>query len=144
MALASSFFVNLPVVVTGACLVVLAVVRLFRMVHARQAEHLSALVVDEAPSAADEERMRVAGILHDGPIQQLTALALTLDLMTIQLDRGDLSALKSTVAQARLTATDQMVALRRLMRELRAPALDETGPAAAPHGRISEPVAEAA
>jgi signal transduction histidine kinase len=86
-----------------------------------------ARLFEEAVRAAEEERMRVASELHDGPIQQLTALALTLDLTTLHLDRGDDAALRIALGKARGHAADQMLALRRLMIELRPPALDEIG-----------------
>ena len=143
MSLLAIYFVNLPVAVTGAFLL-MAVVRLGCLMRARRAEHARARVVDEVVAAAEEERVRVADRLHDGPIQQLTALALTLDLMNLQLDRGDLSALRGTVGQARSTVTDQMLALRRLMGELRPLALYETELDGAPRGYTSELEAEAA
>jgi signal transduction histidine kinase len=93
----------------------------------QKTEHERARLFDEVVKAAEEERMRIAGELHDGPIQQLTALALTLDLTTMQLDRGDEDALRTALGKARAHAADQMQALRRMMIELRPPALDEIG-----------------
>ncbi len=93
----------------------------------RMTEHERARLFDEVVKAAEDERVRVAGELHDGPIQQLTALALTLDLTNIHLNRGDVPALKNALVAARRNAGDQMEALRRLMVELRPPALDEIG-----------------
>jgi signal transduction histidine kinase len=93
----------------------------------RKTEQERARLFDEVVKAAEDERVRVAGELHDGPIQQLTALALTLDLTNIHLDRGDAAALKAALASARQNAADQMLELRRLMIELRPPALDEVG-----------------
>src|SRR5205814_7115730 len=46
----------------------------------RSVQQQRARLLDEAVKAAEDERARVAAELHDGPIQQLTALALTLDL----------------------------------------------------------------
>ena len=127
LAIASSYYVDLPVPVTGAFLFLLAIVRLSDLMRSRQTERALARHFHEVVTAAEEERIRVAGMLHDGPIQQLTALGLTLDLTSMQLDRGDVSALRSSVAKARQTAADQMLALRQLMIELRPPALDEIG-----------------
>jgi len=93
----------------------------------QKTEQERARLFDEAVKAAEEERARVAAELHDGPIQQLTALALTLDLTMLHLDRGDEVALKTALGKARGYAADQMLALRRLMIELRPPALDEIG-----------------
>ena len=93
----------------------------------RQTEHERAQLFDEVVDAAEDERVRVAGELHDGAIQQLTALALTLDLTKLHLDRGDLPAVSTALTMARDNASEQMLALRRLMVELRPPALDEIG-----------------
>jgi signal transduction histidine kinase len=93
----------------------------------RQTEQERARLFDEVVKAAEDECVRVAGELHDGPIQQLTALALTVDLANIHLDRNDVPALRNALAKARQNASDQMLALRRLMIELRPPALDEIG-----------------
>jgi two-component system, NarL family, sensor histidine kinase DegS len=93
----------------------------------QKTEQERARLFDEVVNAAEEERMRIASELHDGPIQQLTALALTLDLTMMQLDRGDEAALRIALGKTRTLAADQMQALRRLMIELRPPALDEVG-----------------
>jgi signal transduction histidine kinase len=139
----------LAVAIVGAVVFSLVILRLFDAMRAQGREHDTlarreedlqqvvdalqkteqerARLFDEAVKAAEEERARVASELHDGPIQQLTALALTLDLTMLHLDRGDEVALKSALGKARGYAADQMLALRRLMIELRPPALDEIG-----------------
>jgi signal transduction histidine kinase len=71
------------------------------------------------------ERLRLATDLHDGPIQRLTAVALKLDLFAMRLDAGDLDGAREYAEQARHDLAGEMTALRNLMTELRAPALDD-------------------
>jgi signal transduction histidine kinase len=81
--------------------------------------------VDDDSSIAHEERLRLARILHDGPIQRLTAVALTLDLFAMRLDQGDLAGAREYAEQARADLGREMTALREVMTGLRAPTLDE-------------------
>jgi signal transduction histidine kinase len=140
---------DLAVAITGAFVFLLVIVRLSDVMrsqaraHAaleRQEEELREVVealrkteqerarlFDETVKAAEEECVRIAGELHDGPIQQLTALALTLDLTVLRLDRNDVASVKTTLGDARENVAEQMLMLRRLMVELRPPALDEIG-----------------
>jgi signal transduction histidine kinase len=104
----------------------------------RETERERARLLDEVVKASEDERMRVAGELHDGPIQQLTALSLTLDLTSLHGERGDMNAVLAAIEKARQTAAAQMLALRRLMVELRPPALDEIGLEAALRDYVSE------
>jgi signal transduction histidine kinase len=81
--------------------------------------------------AAEEERTRIASDLHDGPIQQLTALAIVAQRARRRLARDarvDADGLMEQVAEGVRTEVE---ALRRLMTELRPPVLDERGLAAA-------------
>lgn len=72
---------------------------------------------DRVVAAADSERMRLASVLHDGPLADITLLIQRLD------DRGDVDS----AAIARSVATE----LRAIGSELRLPVLDDlgTGPA---------------
>lgn len=72
---------------------------------------------DRVVAAADTERMRLASVLHDGPLADVTLLIQRLD------DRGD----PDSAAIARSIATE----LRAIGSELRLPVLDDlgTGPA---------------
>ena len=77
--------------------------------------------------AAEQERVRVAAELHDGPIQHLAALAYLLDRLGRRLEQGDAAAAAELHSAARARVGDEIVALRRLMVELRPPILDERG-----------------
>jgi signal transduction histidine kinase len=93
----------------------------------RRTEQERAHLFDGTVAAAEDERIRIAAELHDGPIQQLTALALTLDLIALKLERGDVTAVQTSLKSVRENVAEQMAELRRLMVELRPPALDEIG-----------------
>jgi signal transduction histidine kinase len=97
-----------------------------RAAEADRAELLHAVV-----DAAEDERLRIAADLHDGPIQQLSGLALVLDLAAGRIARGEVNAVPGAIQSARGITEQQIVALRRLMMELRPSALVEAGITAA-------------
>ncbi|MGZ4417690.1 MAG: sensor histidine kinase [Gaiellaceae bacterium] len=80
---------------------------------------------------AEHERTRVAMDLHDGPIQKLTVLAFNLDRLARRIDRDEIGAARTLMADVRSSLSGEMQALRRLMVELRPPILDEGGLSAA-------------
>jgi signal transduction histidine kinase len=80
---------------------------------------------------AEDERIRVSTDLHDGPIQRLTAAALSLDRLRLRLTRGELDGVEQLVGDIREQLADEMVSLRRLMTELRPPIIDLGGLAVA-------------
>jgi signal transduction histidine kinase len=88
------------------------------------------LLLDRTVQATEEERVRIAANLHDGPIQRLAALGYTASGARRQVERGepaDTEALASLEGGIR----DEVAALRQVMAELRPPVLDELGLAAA-------------
>jgi signal transduction histidine kinase len=87
-----------------------------------QAERKRLLV--RAVEAAEDERMRIAMDLHDGPIQRLTAAAFTIDLLGMKLARGE-RELGGLVTQVRDQLSGEMESLRRLMSGLRPQLLDQ-------------------
>jgi len=76
---------------------------------------------------AEEERIRIAAELHDGPIQRLTAVGYQLEEATLTLGSGEGRHTQEllTVAQGGLYA--EISELRGLMATLRPPVLDERG-----------------
>jgi len=82
---------------------------------------------------AEHERIRVAQDLHDGPIQQLTTVALRLDVFNRHTERRSQEELSKAAAGIREQVAEVMVALRGLMVQLRPPILDERGLVAALH-----------
>lgn len=78
--------------------------------------------------AQEEERARIAGDIHDDPIQKMTAVGLRLQML-----RAHVSGDDGAAALARLEETVQETVrrMRSLLFELRPPALDRNGLAAA-------------
>jgi signal transduction histidine kinase len=76
---------------------------------------------------AEQERTRVAADLHDGPIQRLTVVSLTADLLESRIEAGDLAAAGELAEAIRADLMREMTSLRRLMSELRPPVLTEGG-----------------
>jgi PAS domain S-box-containing protein len=85
--------------------------------------------------AQEDERERIAGDIHDDSVQVLTALALRLEMLRRKTD--DPAALES-LAEAERTARLAITRLRHLMFELRPPALDRDGLAAALHMHMEQ------
>lgn len=101
-------------------------------------------LLDGIVQVGERERTRLAAELHDGPIQALTAVGLKLDRGETRLGRGDVTTATGLFDAARLELDGEIHRLRRLMWELRPPALDERGLAAALHDYIRAYSAEAA
>lgn len=78
--------------------------------------------------AQEEERHRIASDVHDDSVQVLTALALRLELLHRQVDDPEMI---SAVEEAESAARASIARLRRLIFELRPPALDREGLATA-------------
>jgi signal transduction histidine kinase len=97
----------------------------------KAAQRERAHLLDRTVAIAESERMHIAADLHDGPIQQLTAIAITVDRATARLERGEPEAAGQLLAVVRSGLTTEMGSLRRLMSELRPPAIDERGIGAA-------------
>jgi len=79
-------------------------------------------------SAQEDERRRIAGDIHDDPLQLLVAVTMRLDLFRREL--GDPAQVEH-VSQLREWIRAAVAKLRNLMFELRPPILDEDGLAAA-------------
>jgi signal transduction histidine kinase len=84
-------------------------------------------LLDRTVWRAEEERIRIAAELHDGPIQRLTAVGYQLEEANLTLSSGDGRYTQEllTVAQGGLYA--EITELRGLMATLRPPVLDERG-----------------
>jgi len=80
--------------------------------------------------AQEQERRRVAEDLHDGPVQELVGLGLTLDALSAGL-RAEAPAAADEVARAAGSARDSVKALRRAIFDLHPMALEELGFSAA-------------
>jgi PAS domain S-box-containing protein len=76
---------------------------------------------------AEAERMALATELHDGPIQRLTAAALSLDLLGNRLRRNDAREEAELAQEIRTEVAAEMTSLRQMMSGLRPPVMDERG-----------------
>jgi signal transduction histidine kinase len=86
-------------------------------------------LLERVVQASEEERVRVAADLHDGPIQRLTTLGYTVERVRLATDGdgaegGDGGQVLGTIEQG---IFNEVGALRRVMSELRPPVLDDFG-----------------
>ena len=81
--------------------------------------------------AEQEERRRVAELLHDGPIQQLSAISQMLDAGLAELDGGDRDRAKQVFARSLELARDAARDLRQLCDDLEPRVLQQLGFASA-------------
>jgi signal transduction histidine kinase len=88
-------------------------------------------LLERTVQAREDERIRLAADLHDGPIQRLAGAAYTADLSRRRVARGDLSGAQELLASLEDDIRLEVGTLRRVMTDLRPPALDEWGLAAA-------------
>ncbi|HYY80378.1 MAG TPA: sensor histidine kinase [Actinomycetes bacterium] len=84
-------------------------------------------LLDRTVQAREEERVRLAAELHDGPIQRLAGIAYAADLSRRRIARGELAGGRELLATLEDDIRGEVAALRRVMTELRPPALDEWG-----------------
>ena len=96
---------------------------------ARQQERELALA--KVLDAAQQERIRLAADLHDGPVQELTALSYGLERVDRRLETQGPDAARVLLGEQKIQLTEVTRTLRNLLSELRPPALDEHGLAGA-------------
>ena len=96
---------------------------------ARQQERERALA--KVLEAAQQERIRLAADLHDGPVQELTALNYGLERVDRRLQSHGPDAVRELLGEQKEHLTMVTRTLRSLLSELRPPALDEHGLAGA-------------
>jgi len=81
--------------------------------------------------AEQDERRRLAELIHDGPAQHLAALAQMLDAAMISLDRGDPAAAREALERAAAVAREGAADLRDLVADIEPLSLHEHGFSAA-------------
>jgi signal transduction histidine kinase len=96
---------------------------------ARQQERERALA--KVLEATQQERIRLAADLHDGPVQELTALSYGLERVDRRLETQGPEAARALLGEQKQQLTEVTRTLRNLLSELRPPALDEHGLAGA-------------
>jgi PAS domain S-box-containing protein len=94
----------------------------------RRSESERRLLVQQLVRASEEERARLAGDVHDDSVQAMTAVGMRLETLKRRLTDPDRVL---EVNQLQTTVSDAVSRLRHLLFELRPPALDQHGVAAA-------------
>lgn len=85
------------------------------------------LLLERVLLASEEERVRIAADLHDGPIQQLAKVGFGLERARLRLERGDTGGVLDLLDRTQGELSEEMQGLRGIMTSLRPPALDEYG-----------------
>jgi signal transduction histidine kinase len=120
--------VDTPVLVGGGILMFLLVVfRTRGLVREITIRDERVRTVGRVMNAGEEERMRLAADLHDGPVQQLVALSLKAHLARKRLVGQDPSRADGLMEEIEKGLEEEARALRRVMHALRPPALDNRG-----------------
>ncbi|MDH5477843.1 MAG: histidine kinase, partial [Nitrospinota bacterium] len=84
-----------------------------------------AKTLDQVIRAQEEERMRIARELHDETSQAITALGMSLEVAAMELRKKKLT--ESALLENRHKANRLLEGIRRIIRDLRPPALDDLG-----------------
>jgi PAS domain S-box-containing protein len=88
-------------------------------------------LLERTVQATEQERKRLAAELHDGPVQQLTALDISLERARRTLDRASTAPERETIERVQVRLREEVGELRKMMSDLRPPALDNLGLVAA-------------
>lgn len=94
-------------------------------------------LLDQSVRSGESERTRLAAELHDGPVQSLTGLAFRLAEARLLMNQKHLDA-EATLDSLETGLSEEIGGIRRLMAELRPPALDERGLSAALRDHVSD------
>jgi signal transduction histidine kinase len=86
--------------------------------------------------ATEQERIRLAADLHDGPVQELTALRYGLTRARGRIQHGQPDQAEGLLAELENELAAGITGLRRLMAELRPAVLDEQGLEVALHNQV--------
>jgi signal transduction histidine kinase len=81
--------------------------------------------------ASDQERIKLAADLHDGPVQEVAMLSYTAHMVRSQLAKGNLARADEMLEELQHELEAQVKELRQVMTALRPPVLDQRGLAAA-------------
>jgi signal transduction histidine kinase len=84
-------------------------------------------LLDKTMRGAEEEQIRIAAELHDGPIQRLTAVGYQLEEAALTLRSGDSDYAWELLTSAQQGLSGEIGELRGMMATLRPPVLDERG-----------------
>jgi signal transduction histidine kinase len=94
------------------------------------------LLLGSVVHAREDEGKRIAAELHDGPVQRLTQLDYMAERAQLRLEAGGLEGARGLLGEVQDGLREEIKGLRRMMTELRPPALDERGLSAAFHDHV--------
>ncbi|HEX2089155.1 MAG TPA: ATP-binding protein [Actinomycetota bacterium] len=78
-------------------------------------------------TAIENERNRIARDLHDGPVQGISAAALSLEAARLMVEKGDMTRAAKMLQSISSELSEEALNLRRVMSDLRPPVLEERG-----------------
>ena len=78
-------------------------------------------------TAIENERNRIARDLHDGPVQGISAAALSLEAARLMVEKGDSTQAAKMLQSISSELSEEALNLRRVMSDLRPPVLEERG-----------------
>ena len=84
-------------------------------------------LVHRTMRASEEERVRIAAELHDGPLQRLAELGFGLERVRLRLERGEALPAQALLGPLQDALGEEVHSIRVMMSSLRPPALDEQG-----------------
>lgn len=84
-------------------------------------------LVHRTMRASEEERVRIAAELHDGPLQRLAEVGFGLERVRIRLERGEAVPAQAVLEPLQDVLAKEVQSIRAMMSSLRPPALDEQG-----------------
>jgi signal transduction histidine kinase len=115
--------------IAAACvaLFVLTSARMFGLGREATAQEERGRLLDHTLRATEEERTRIASDLHDGPVQEIVALAYKVSRARRKLAQQDLESADELVAKVERVLEEQIAAVRRVMADLRPSVLDTRG-----------------
>lgn len=90
-------------------------------------EHRVSELLASLINAQEIERRRVAADIHDGFLQDLSAVFLTAESARMKLDRGDLAAVLEAITSIQDMIKEEVRAVREFIFEVRPPSLDQVG-----------------
>ena len=84
-------------------------------------------LLQRTDAAIEAERNRIARDLHDGPIQGISGVALSLEAVKLMIDAGDTAGAAEMLHTISGELSDEARDLRQIMSDLRPPVLEERG-----------------
>jgi signal transduction histidine kinase len=84
-------------------------------------------LLERTLSVAEEERIRIAAELHDGPVQRVAQLGYGLERVRLRLAKGDIDGAGELLERVQAETFDEVSELRGMMSQLRPPVLDQQG-----------------